>query len=211
MNYDIAMQMNLNLNIEDATPKLLLKDKTPSSLDELPSDCVIVDIETTGFSAKNDSIIEISALKVSNDKIIAEFSSLVKSLKPIPPFISRLTGIKPDMLSDAPSIKTVLRDFCDFISESPIVGHNIKFDLSFLNSKLKDLYNKTLPNDYADTLVFSRKIYTELTSHKLTNIAGYLNIDTLNAHRALKDCHMTFCIMEDMKKRAAKIRETKAD
>lgn len=179
--------MQLNLNIS----------KEPKALDYLPDDCIIADIETTGFSASYDSIIEICALKVENNVVVGEFSSLVKPQKPISKFITNLTGITPEMVKDAPCVDSVLKDFCSFVQTNPIVGHNIKFDLSFINKKL----NRILPNDYADTLVFSRKVYKELSSHKLTNIAQYLNIDTKNAHRALKDCYITYQIINDIKQK----------
>ncbi len=195
------MQLSFDLNIENEIPKILLSDKKPSMLDFLPENCVVVDIETTGFSAENDSIIEICALKVVNNKVVEEFSSLVKPEKEISSYISNLTGITKEMTKNAPLLKNVLNDFCDFIQTNPIVGHNIKFDLAFINKKLNKLYRKTLPNDFSDTLIFARRIYNELNSHKLTNIARYLNIDTTNAHRALKDCYMTYQIIKDMKEK----------
>ena len=197
------MQMNLNLKEEtkENAPKILLQNKKPMVLEEIPEDCVVVDIETTGFSAINDSIIEISALKIVQGKVQEEFSSLVKPKKKLPPFISKLTGITPDMVENAPDIKIVLEKFCNFIQTNPIVGHNIKFDLSFLNKKLEETYEKTLPNDFLDTLTFARRVYQNLSSHKLTNIAQHLKIDTKNAHRALNDCYMTYKIMEDMKEK----------
>ena len=105
------------------------------------------------------------------------------------------------MVENAPEIDVALKNFCNFIQTNPIVGHNIKFDLSFLNCKMKECFNKTLSNDFADTLTFSRKVYKELNSHKLTAIADYLNIDTKNAHRALNDCYMTYKILVDIKEK----------
>ncbi len=197
------MQLSLDLNIKNETPEIFLSNKKPLMLDVLPDNCIIADIETTGFSAEKDSIIEICALRVVENKVVEEFSSLVKPEKEISNYISNLTGITMEMTKNAPNIKTVLSDFCNFVQTNPIVGHNIKFDLSFINRKLKQIYERTLPNDYSDTLMFARKIYKELNSHKLTNIARYLNIDTTNAHRALKDCYMTYQIINDMKEKSA--------
>lgn len=197
------MQMNLDLQDETDTPAiLLLPQRAPVKLSALPNDCVVVDIETTGLNPVYDAIIEISAIKVKNNKAQGEFSALINPKRSVPRFITNLTGIDNSMLKDAKETKEVLKDFCTFIQTNPIVGHNIKFDLSFINKNLEKHFSKTLPNDYADTLFFSRKIYTNLASHKLTKIAEYLNIDTQNAHRALKDCYMTYYIMQDMKKRA---------
>lgn len=198
------MQLNFDLQEKDDTPEILLNtEKEPSLLQNLPDDCVIVDIETTGLSPVNDSIIEISALKIKNGKVEEEFSSLINPKRLIPPFITKLTGISTEMVKNAEETRTVLKKFCNFIQTNPIVGHNIKFDLRFINKNLDKYFNKTLPNDYTDTLIFSRKIYTNLSSHKLTKIAEHLKISTDNAHRALNDCYMTYRIIKDMKERSS--------
>lgn len=197
------MQLNLFSDTND-TPEILKQKHTkPNSLDNIPENCVIVDIETTGFSVLNDSIIEICALKIKNNKIEDEFSSLVRPNKPVPSFISNLTGITNEMLKDAIECRSALKNFCNFIQTNPIVGHNIRFDLSFINKNLEQFYNNTLPNNFFDTLALARKIYN-LASSKLTNIANHLNIDTQNAHRALKDCYITYEIIQDMRQKLSK-------
>lgn len=195
----LIMQLNLKLDIKDDIPSFLFSNRTPVVLKNLPSNYIVADIETTGFSAQKDAIIEISALKVMNDEVVAEFSSLINPKRSISSFISNLTGITSDMLNNAPDLQVVLKDFCNFVELHPIIGHNIRFDLSFINKNLNDLYNKTLKNDCADTLFFAKKAYPSLSSYKLTNIAKHLNIDTTNAHRALSDCRMTFSIIKDIK------------
>lgn len=195
------MQLNLDFTEIDDIPFILVnkENKKPAALKQLPDNCVIVDIETTGLNPVLDSIIEISALKVMEGKVCGEFSSLVKPEKEIPPFIVKLTGITPEMVKDASCAKTVLKNFCNFVQTNPIVGHNIRFDLSFINNNLISCFKKALPNDFADTLTFARKCYPELASHKLTRLAEHLNISTENAHRALNDCYMTYYLIQNMK------------
>ncbi len=173
----------------------------PKKLKYLPNNCIIADIETTGLNPVYESIIEISALKIVENNVVEEFSSLVKPEKEISPFITKLTGITNKMVENAEEKSSVLKKFIEFTGRNPIVGHNIRFDLSFLNKNIFDCFNKTLENDYADTLYFARRVYSKLPSRKLTSIAEYLNIDTKNAHRAIKDCYMTFKIMQDMKQK----------
>lgn len=193
--------MQLNLNFTDDIPHILSDEsKKPHELNYLPDDCVIVDVETTGLNPSIDSVIEISAIKVKDNKAVSEFSSLISPKKLIPPFISNLTGITNEMVLNAPDRRKVLIEFCSFIGANPIAGHNIKFDLSFLNAELKREFQKSLCTNYADTLLFARKVYN-LKSYKLTNIANFLNINTNNAHRALKDCRMTYLAFKDMKQR----------
>ena len=194
------MQLSFELGLEGDLP-LNLGEKEGVFLNKLPDDYVIIDIETTGFSAVYDSIIEISALKIKSGEIEGQFSSLVKPNKKISSFISNLTGITQEMVNNAPGKKEVLKNFCNFLEFYPIVGHNVKFDLGFINNNLKEIYNKTLVNNFSDTLYFARKIYKDLPSHKLSEIAKHLNFDTKGAHRALFDCFLTFRIIHNMKYR----------
>ena len=196
------MQLNFNLEINDDTPLILLNQtKKSEELKEIPACYVITDVETTGLNPYKDSIIELCALKIADNKIIDEFSTIIKPDKIIPDFIVNLTGITNLMACNGQEPRKALIDYCNFISTFPIVGHNIKFDLSFINSALEKEFKQKLKNDYIDTLFFSKKIYTNLSSHKLTNIANYLNIDTKNAHRAFIDCRITYDIIQDIKKK----------
>lgn len=194
------MQLNLNFENSPEIPLNLINfDNKPRELDRLPAECVITDIETTGLNPARDSIIEISAIKIQDDKIVSEFSSLINPDISLPPFISNLTGIDDSMVKNARKLKEVMFDYCNFIGSLPVVGHNIKFDLSFINAKLKHLYNTSLKNDYADTLYFAKKVYPALQSYKLSSLAHNLNLDTKNAHRALFDCKMTYELFLDIK------------
>ena len=157
-------------------------------------------------SDASDSICNLSKLtiirqwaKIQDDKIVSEFSSLINPDISLPPFISNLTGIDDSMVKNARKLKEVMFDYCNFIGCLPVVGHNIKFDLSFINAKLKHLYNTSLKNDYADTLYFAKKVYPALQSYKLSSLAHNLNLDTKNTHRALFDCKMTYELFLDIK------------
>ena len=66
----------------------LVDDGIPLAINEkgqnLDDTYVVFDLETTGFSPKNDKIIEIGAVKVKNGKIIDSFSEFVNPRRPIP-------------------------------------------------------------------------------------------------------------------------------
>lgn len=167
-----------------------------------PASYVVLDLETTGFSSKNDSIIEIAAIKctynVPNDsqtalpeQTICEFNELVKTVSTVPPNITKLTGITSQMLEDADSIETVLPKFIDFIGSSKLVGHNIKgFDIHFLNQACQNLGLPEIKNRIVDTLPLAKKALPNLANHKLSTICDFYGIDDSNAHRALADCYM---------------------
>ncbi len=161
------------------------------SLEFYPKDYVVVDIETTGLSAANNEIIELSALKVINGTIQDQFSKLIKPNGEISPFITNLTGITPGMLKNADDITNTLPEFINFCQNSIILGHNIKFDLRFINTNLLKHFNKSFNNDYVDTLKIAREFLPQLQSRKLGFLAKHFNFDSKGMHRGLKDCIIT--------------------
>ena len=166
-----------------------------------PASYVVLDLETTGFSSKNDSIIEIAAIKCTYnapqdsqtdlpEQTVCEFNELVK-ISSVPPNITKLTGITSQMLENADSIETVLPKFIDFIGNSKLVGHNIKgFDIHFLNQACQNLGLPEIKNRIVDTLPLAKKALPNLANHKLSTLCNFYGIDNSNAHRALADCYM---------------------
>ncbi len=161
------------------------------SLEIYPMDYVVVDIETTGLSAGNNEIIELSALKVIDGKINDKFSELIKPQGEISPFITNLTGITACMVEDKAGIKEILPDFLNFCEDHIILGHNVKFDLKFINCNLLKHFNKPFENDYIDTLKIAREFLPHLRSRKLGFLAKHFNLDDKGMHRGLKDCIVT--------------------
>ena len=74
---------------------------------------MVVDLETTGLGAGAE-ITEIGAVRVRDGAVVDEFSSLVKPSRPIPPFITSLTGITPAMVADADPIAAILDRFMEW-------------------------------------------------------------------------------------------------
>ncbi|MDE6661828.1 MAG: 3'-5' exonuclease [Lachnospiraceae bacterium] len=181
---------------------LKAKPSSTPAAKRAPASYVVLDLETTGFSSKNDSIIEIAAIKCTYnapqdsqtalpEQTICEFNELVKTVSTVPPNITKLTGITSQMLEDADSIETVLPKFIDFIGNSKLVGHNIKgFDMHFLNQACLNLGLPEIKNRVVDTLPLAKKALPNLANHKLSTICNFYGIDDSNAHRALADCYM---------------------
>ncbi len=161
------------------------------SLQTYPKNYVVLDIETTGLSPQTNEIIELSAIKVIDGEIKEQFSKLIKPKSYVNSHVSSLTGITNEMLQDAPQIEKVLVEFKHFCSDSIVLGHNINFDISFINAKLKECYNESFNNDYVDTLQIARKLLPQLPSKKLGQIAKYFKLNTDGMHRGLKDCIVT--------------------
>ncbi len=174
------------------------QDKGLSKI-ELLKDYVVLDIETTGLDPYFDEIIEIGALKIINGKIVDKFSQLIKPSQPISAFISELTGITNDMVTNEPTINEVLPKFVNFVSNMNIVGHNVHFDINFIYDNMVLFLNKSFKNNFIDTLKLSRKLFRNLENHKLNTVCKHLNINIDNHHRAYYDCEITYNVYEKIK------------
>jgi DNA polymerase-3 subunit alpha (Gram-positive type) len=151
---------------------------------------VVFDVETTGLDSKKDAITEIGAVKIVNKKIIDSFQTFVNSEIPIPPNITKLTGIDNDMVKDAPLIEEALGRFKDFCGEAALAAHNAPFDLGFIKEKAKSL-EWEINNPIIDTLVLSRELVQDIKRHKLNHLAKYFGIRLDNHHRAHEDAAAT--------------------
>lgn len=160
---------------------------------------LIVDLETTGLSPSNSEIIEIAALKVEGGVIIDKFHTLVKpSLGFIPPNITKLTGITNALVVDKPTIKDIFPTFLDFSQNSIIVAHNAQFDLSFLNVVSYQLTGKFLQNPVLCTQTLAKRLFPDIQSKSLVNLAYHFNIPYHKKHRALSDAQVTFELFKKM-------------
>ncbi len=173
---------------------------TGRRLNQYIENYVVFDLETTGVDKQEDSIIEISAVKVKNHVITDQFNQLINPGTHIPAGATRINGITDEMVKEAPGLLEVLPDFLSFIEGEVLVGHNIQsFDLLFLYRVAGELPGISLL-DYIDTLYMARERLPQLYHHRLTDIAAHFNISTEGAHRALYDCMMNQQCYEQMGK-----------
>ena len=169
---------------------------------------VIFDVETTGlFPETGDRIVEIAALKITNLQIVDKFYSLVDPKREISMGAYEVNGITPEMLQGAPEAKEVLPRFLKFLGAAHLVGHNIKFDLSFLCYELSLLGRKLHEGMMVvDTLKLARSVLPSLDRYPLWLVAESLGIEMDQKHRAMADVELTFRVFQKLieKKRAQK-------
>ncbi len=147
---------------------------------------VSLDIETTGLDPQKDAIIEIGAVRFSGRRVEGEWSTLIHPGRPIPPYITQLTGITDQMVLQAPPIKAVLRDLADFVGDAPILGHNISFDLSFL--RRQGIFRD---NEMVDTYEMASVLLPGAGRYNLGALAQALGVLLPATHRALDDAQAT--------------------
>ncbi len=157
---------------------------------------VALDLETTGLSPVNDSIIEIGAIKYINGIETDRLDMLVNPGRIISGRITEITGIDNEMVADAPGIGEIIDEVMDFLKDSVLLGHNIIFDYSFLKKAAADAgYDYTTQG--IDTHKVSRKVLPQLESRSLESLCEYFSIETTH-HRALADAESAALIYNRM-------------
>lgn len=166
----------------------------------IPSTYVVLDTETTGLYPANDLILEVGAVKVENNVIVDHYSSLIAIDMRIPKKITELTGITDaDVRLHGKNEKEVLEYLLNFIGDLPIIGHNVRFDLSFLEKGCKRQELEMIDNQVFDTFEISRTYLPGLPNYKLPTLADYFKIEVPIVHRAKPDCFTTHIVVQKLK------------
>ncbi|HEX2038350.1 MAG TPA: DEDD exonuclease domain-containing protein [Acidimicrobiales bacterium] len=167
---------------------------------------VVVDLETTGGSPADCAVTEIGAVKLRGGECLGTFQTLVNPGLPIPPHITYLTGITQAMVLPAPRIETVLPSFLEFCRDAVLVGHNVRFDLSFLNAALAAAERPRLANRSIDTCALARRLVRdEVSDCRLGTLAAHFRVGHRPTHRALDDALATGEVMHALLERAGSL------
>src|SRR5512138_473532 len=147
---------------------------------------VAIDIETTGLDPERDAIIEIGAVKFRGGRVEAEWTSLINPRRHVPEFITTLTGIDDAMLRQAPALLDVISTLAHFVGDSAILGHNIRFDLSFLTRSMPLALNQVI-----DTYDLAAVLLPGASRYNLGALGKELGVLLPATHRALDDARVT--------------------
>lgn len=159
----------------------------------------VVDLETTGLSATEDSVIELAALRVRQGVCKEEFSALIRCEKPIPASITALTGITEDILSrEGVPCEQALCEFLNFIGTDRLVSHNAAFDSLFLQNLCRKCQKSVPANQWTDTLNLAKQMIDDVENYHLETLANYFSLEMEQTHRALEDCYLAQGIYEKL-------------
>ncbi len=151
----------------------------------------VFDFETTGTSAVRDKVIEIGIARIKKGKIVETFSSYINPGRPIPFYITQITGITNADVENAPFFDDVYFRVKEFIGDSILTAHNLGFDYSFLKHECAN-HDLELPGNHAIcTLKLARRLYPEFPSKSLGNLVKQLKIRHRDVHRGLGDATAT--------------------
>lgn len=167
----------------------------------LSKDIIVFDIEGTGTDIFADNIIQLSAIKIRKGKKIAEFNRYLKSDKPVGDS-EKVHHISDEYLqTHGENPELVLQEFCQFIQDAIITGHNIRgYDMDILNQNL--LKHNLKPVDFSninfDTLDLVRRFYPNLPNHKLEFLSNHFQFETKSNHNSLDDVFATWELLHKL-------------
>lgn len=161
---------------------------------------VVVDLETTGGSARDCGITEIGAVKVRGGEVLGELQTFVNPGEPIPAFIQSLTGITDAMVRDAPRTGAAVAGFMEFAKGAVLVAHNAGFDIGFLKAACAAHDLRWPGAQVVDTVRLARQVVRrdEVANHKLGTLARHFGAATTPDHRALHDAKATVDVLHGL-------------
>ena len=178
---------------------------------------VVVDVETGGFNATTDALLEIAAvmIDIDADGVLHRGATHCYHVKPfegarLEPAALQVTGIDPfhplrPALPEHDALQRIFREIRHAIRDygcrrAILVGHNAAFDLGFLNATVKraDLKrNPFHPFSCFDTATLAGAALGQTVLAKAAMVAG-LQWDPASAHSASYDAQRTadlFCLV----------------
>lgn len=150
-----------------------------------------IDIETTGGWATTDKIIEVGIIRVENGRVKKRLNKLIDPDRPLPPFITQLTGISDKDLVSAPSFYDVSEEILELLEDSIFVAHNVGFDYSFIKHEFENI-GHNFSSSRLCTVKLSRHFYPEHKRHNLDSVIQRHNLKVKNRHRAMDDAKAIF-------------------
>ena len=185
-------------NAENSHPDLsdVMAHMQPTATDHVPPQSnepvtIVLDVETTGLDPKKDAIVQVTALRFGGNQAIDGMSTYANPHRPIPPQATAINRITDDMVQDAPDILEIKDQFMNFIEGAVLVGHNVPFDLAFLDQAFHGALNGA---KYVDTLELSRALLS-LPNYRLETVASHLGFQPEgNYHDSKTDCSATAAV-----------------
>jgi DNA polymerase III epsilon subunit family exonuclease len=156
------------------------------------AELVVFDLETTGLSASRCRICEIGSVRVRAFELMETFETLVDPGTLLPSDVSALTGITERELRRAPRPETAVRRFLAFARDAPLVAHNARFDVAFLDGAVERLTGRRCAAPVIDTVWLARRLLDRRSERfSLAQLAHFFGVSTRPCHRALPDALAT--------------------
>lgn len=152
----------------------------------------IVDVETTGGSPRSAVLTEVAVATMIRGTCVGFYDQLIDAGMPIPPFITELTGISDATVAGAPDIDSVAPAIWEQLAGRVLVGHNLPFDVSFLDAAFRCTGHPTIDHPQVDTLPLARRFLDRpVANYRLSTLADALELEHRPSHRAMADVMAT--------------------
>jgi len=175
-----------------------MRSESPSLVE---TDFCVIDTETTGGSATHHRVIDVAVYHYRDGIILNKFHSLVNPGRPIPDWITMLTGIDDAMVRTAPSFSDIAGELKKFLDRGIFVAHNASFDYGFIRGEFERL-GVAWERPKLCTVRLARRLYPELPSRSLGVLCGHFQIDIYDRHRAAGDAEATVYVLKHLLKKA---------
>jgi DNA polymerase-3 subunit epsilon len=163
----------------------------------------VLDVETTGLDPRRQRVIEIALHRYRQGACVARWSTPLNPQRRVPAYVRHLTGLTEDGLAEAPVFATVVDEVSEWLAGEPLVGHNVAFDIAFLNAELARLDRPPLSNPTLDTLPLAVALVPRLRRPNLDAVANALGVMAPRRHRADADAAITAACFARLATRAA--------
>lgn len=154
---------------------------------------IFLDLETTGIQRSDGHrVIEIAMLECIDDKLTGvKFTSRFNPQRDVPEYATKVNGIKTGDLIFEPLFEQKSDLILDFIKDSPLIAHNAKFDMKFLNHELNLCGKPQLPNRVICTMEMAKSSIKGV-KYNLNSLCDYFGFDRSHRdiHGALIDCEL---------------------
>ena len=155
----------------------------------------IVDVETTGGSPYFNRVIEIGIIRIEHGELVREYQTLINPGRPIPEFITKMTGISDAAVSRSPLFEDIADELIDLFEGSIFVAHNSSFDYGFIKEEFRRL-GYGFNTDQLCTVRMSRALFPEHKRHNLTELIARYKFECANRHRAFDDAKVLWDFLQ---------------
>lgn len=200
--FGIKMLYGMEANVVDDGIPLVYNENHDILLD---NSYVVFDVETTGLSAIYDKVIELSAVKMKDGNVLERFDEFIDPGFPLSEQTTNLTSITDEMVKGSKTEEEVFQMFKDFCKGSIIAGHNVSFDMGFMNIGYRRHHMEEITQPVIDTLPLARFLYPNLRGYRLNTLSKKFKVALEHHHRANYDAeatgHLLYKFLKDAEKR----------
>jgi DNA polymerase III epsilon subunit family exonuclease len=155
---------------------------------------VAVDVETTGLRPTQHRVIEIGMARYINGRCTERYSTLINPERRVPDYVRKLTGLTDSDLIPAPRFSQIAGEIAAFMGDLPLLGHNVGFDVAFLNAEFERAKLAAIQNQTIDTVPMAMRVLGRTMRPSLDRVATALGLQPRKYHRALADAELSAAV-----------------